>query len=136
MNMVKKCLKSWIFWLLMSIIIFVLFDLSERYILGVFLILSNIICLTYFSQKNGIKKLLTITICSFSAYLFCYVGYNEMLLDNAIIEYISSLLLVFLFIPAWTLTLLKLVWRDKADNTSKDENKKPVKNTRKKINKK
>lgn len=150
MNLVKKCLKSWGFWLILSIIIlgvgiyywqsldnyywefvydyyrwapYNYYNYDEIFgwiILSLFMI-SNIMCLINLSRKDGIRRLLTVTICSFAIFLFLTMSYDADIFDFDIFETISMLIFFFVFMPAWTLTLLKLVWRNKGK--SEDESK-------------
>ena len=98
----------------------------------------NVLCLVNLSRKDGIRRLLTVTICSFSIFLFWNIGYREDVFYYEIIDILANLALFFVCIPAWTLTLLKLVWGDKSKEETKndDKDKKLVKRTKTKIKEK
>lgn len=145
--MVKKCLKSRIFWMLISIIIIgtIFLYWEEMYdyygetvelIFFCLLITSTTLCLINLSRKNGIRRLLTILTCSFAFSLFWNISYREDFADNDLLYSLCALLFFFVCIPSWTLILLKLVWKDKSDDIDKDEDKKLIKKTRRKTNKK
>jgi hypothetical protein len=57
-------------------------------------------CLVNLSRKDGIRRLLTVTICSFAIFLFLSIGYEEDLFDYDILESISMLSFFFVFMPA------------------------------------
>ncbi len=98
----------------------------------------NVICLINLSRKDGIRRLLTVTICSFSIFLFWNIGYREDIFYYEITDILANLSLFFVCMPAWTLTLLKLVWRDKSEEETKndDKDKKLIKRTKENIKKK
>lgn len=159
MDMIKKCLKSWIFWLILSVIIFVVgvyyreivdnswwgydyydncihsncihsypsydyYDENFFWLILVLLMVSNIMCLVNLSRKDGIRRLLTVTICSFAIFLFLSIGYEEDLFDYDILESISMLSFFFVFMPAWTLTLLRLVRKNKNNGETENDKEK------------
>ena len=110
-------------------------DSFELTYISIFMI-SNIICFVNLSRKNGIKRLLTILICSFAISLFWNIGYREEFTDNDLLYNICGLLFFFVSIPVWMLILLKLVWRDKPEDETENKDKNLVKRTRAKIRKK
>lgn len=145
--MVKRCLKSWIFWMLISvIIIWVVFlyweEMYDYYgeavelIFFSLLITSSILCLINLSRKNGIRRLLIILICSFAFSLFWNISYREEFADSDLLYSLCALLFFFVCIPSWTLILLKLVWKNKFEDETKNKDKKLVKKSRTKIKKK
>ena len=145
--MVKRCLKSWIFWLLMSILVLGVacfyeslsyYDEYLELLISTLFMVFNVICLINLSRKDGIRRLLTVTICSFSIFLFWNIGYREDIFYYEITDILANLSLFFVCMPAWTLTLLKLVWRDKSEEETKndDKDKKLIKRTKENIKKK
>jgi hypothetical protein len=145
--MIKRCLKSWIFWLLMSILVLGVacyyeslsyYDEYLELLISTLFMVFNVICLINLSRKDGIRRLLTVTICSFSIFLFWNIGYREDIFYYEITDILANLSLLFVCMPAWTLTLLKLVWRDKSEEETKndDKDKKLIKRTKENIKKK
>jgi len=145
--MIKRCLKSWIFWLLMSILVLCVacyyeslsyYDEYLELLISTLFMVFNVICLINLSRKDGIRRLLTVTICSFSIFLFWNIGYREDIFYYEITDILANLSLFFVCMPAWTLTLLKLVWRDKSEEETKndDKDKKLIKRTKENIKKK
>lgn len=107
--MIKRCLKSRIFWLLMSILVlgiaYYYWEISSYYdeyaelLITTLFMVFNVLCLVNLSRKNWIKRLLTILICSFAISLFWNIGYQEDFFDYDLLYSISALLFFFVYLP-------------------------------------
>lgn len=119
MERFKSWLKSWVFWLIVSVILFaVLIRLLNGWKVGddrLFVIMllleaAIVMLLLNLSRKSWMKALLTILISCFAVlFLFVLAG----MLDISPDFFVGVLmpLLFALIIPAGAMTLLKLVWK-------------------------
>lgn len=119
MERIKSWLKSWIFWLIVSIILLVvLIVLSNGWKVGddwLFVIMllveaAVVMLLLNLSRKNWMKVLLTVLISSVSA-LFLFSISSMLGIYPDFFEEILIPLLLALIIPSGAMTLLKLVWK-------------------------
>ena len=119
MERFKSWLKSWVFWLIVSVILFaILIRLladwkvaDDRLFLIMLLVAAAIVMLLLnLSRKNWMKVLLTVLVSSF-ALLLLFVLAGMLDISPDFFEGVLLPLLFALIIISWPMVLLKLIWK-------------------------
>ena len=119
MEKFKSWLKSWVFWLIITVILLALliFLISDWKVsddrLFVFMLLTEaaiVMLLLNISKDKLMKVALTVLICSFAVLLLFLVSSTLDMYPDFFEEILIPLLLA-LIIPSGAIALLKLVWK-------------------------
>ena len=119
MDTIKRWLRSWCFWLVLTLIFWVLtFCLIDDWKLAdkrlvIFFLLSIAVFIMFLISvwhgENWIKKLTTIVICCFATLFICWLWLVPADLNSNLLDLLINLS-VGVLIPSSFVLLLKLVW--------------------------
>lgn len=122
MDTIKRWLRSWGFWLMVTLILGVLtycliddWKLADKrlvlfFFLSIIAFIMFLVSLWY--GESWIKRLTTIVICCFGMLLICWLALVPADLNSDFLDLLINLS-VGVLIPSSFVLLLKLVWRNK-----------------------
>ena len=124
MEKFKSWLKSWIFWLIVSVILLAVFIFlisdwmigdDRLFVLMLLIGASIVMLLINIPKENLMKVLLTVLVSSFSVLLLFLLA-SILGISPDFFEGVLLPLLFALIIISWPMVLLKLIWKNKLLN--------------------